>query len=68
LGTTKYDPDEFIGDHEAAADLGQKKSTLATWRSQGRGPAWYKFGRIVKYRRRDLDDYKARQRREPTKH
>ena len=49
---------------EAAQVLGQSPNTLRQWRCQGRGPAWTKAGRRVLYRRADLDDWLAGQRRE----
>ena len=37
-------------------------STLAHWRFQGRGPAYFKFGSKVAYRGRDLNDWIEAQR------
>ena len=62
--------------HTAAAAeyLGQKKTTLEYWRTQGTGPRYYKFGRYIRYRFDDLDAWlegravepkKPRRRREP---
>jgi hypothetical protein len=59
------EPGELIPDVGAAAALGVKRETLATWRSQGRGPAFVKIGRRVFYRRLDLHQFIAAQRREP---
>jgi len=42
---------------EAAAVLGVKPTTLAAWRSQGRGPRYIKIGRSCFYLERDLDSW-----------
>jgi excisionase family DNA binding protein len=45
---------------QAAEFLGLPDSTLAQWRSQRRGPPYIKLeGRLVRYRRRDLEEYIA---------
>jgi hypothetical protein len=60
------DPDEYKNADEAAAALRQKPSTLATWRYEGRGPAYTKSGRTVLYHPRDLARYLQSRRRDPT--
>ena len=40
-------------------------STLAHWRSEGRGPAFIKLGAKVAYRGRDLNDWLASRTVEP---
>ena len=40
-------------------------STLAHWRSEGRGPAFIKLGSKVAYRGSDLNEWLNRQRVEP---
>ena len=42
---------------EAAIYLTVAKQTLATWRSQGRGPKYLKLGHAVRYRLSDLDEW-----------
>ncbi len=37
-------------------------STMATWRSEGRGPAFHKMGRRVTYLGRDLNEWVAQHR------
>jgi len=32
-------------------------NTLAQWRSQGRGPAYSKDGEVIRYRKKDIEDY-----------
>jgi hypothetical protein len=55
-----FDPDDRpLSDAEAAAILGVKPGTLPTWRSQGRGPRYYKDGRLVRYTPRLIKEYQA---------
>jgi excisionase family DNA binding protein len=42
---------------QAAPILGVKAGTLEVWRVQGRGPAFLKIGRAVRYRPQDLDRF-----------
>lgn len=58
-------PDDLITATEAAEDLRQKESTLASWRATGRGPDFWKFGRGVFYSRQTNAEWKAAQRRSP---
>ena len=45
-------------DTQAAAELtGISKVTLERWRTEGEGPPYVKLGRLVKYRRVDLDAF-----------
>ncbi len=54
-------PKTLVTPAEAAAFLGIPPSTLAQWRSQGRGPAYIKLeNRLVRYRIADLEDYLTR--------
>ena len=61
------DPEDLVPESEAAPILGLQRATLATWRCQGRGPAFIKIGRRVFYRRRVLLDWIAAQERKPVK-
>jgi hypothetical protein len=63
---TEISPAELVSDAEAAQILFVLPHTLATWRSEKRGPAYVKLGRRVFYRRDDLNAFIAAQRREPT--
>jgi predicted DNA-binding transcriptional regulator AlpA len=65
--TIAIDPEELISDDITAAMLGVKRQTLAGWRSQGRGPAYVKTGRFVRYLRPDVTQYIAARRRVPSK-
>jgi excisionase family DNA binding protein len=49
-------PDELLTPKEAAEILGVRPQTLATWRMTGRyGLRHLKVGRLVRYRRADLE-------------
>lgn len=45
---------DFFTGSEAARYLRFSPATLAIWRSQGYGPAYFKIGHSVRYRRADL--------------
>jgi len=44
---------------DLAEELGLGLQTLAQWRWQGVGPAFVKVGRLVRYRRSDVDAWLA---------
>lgn len=46
--------DGFIDEKKAADFLCQSVRTIQKWRVTGYGPKFYKSGRSVRYRRRDL--------------
>ncbi len=49
-----------LNNEEAAQYLGLKAATLNKWRVYGEGPPFIKVGRLVRYRRTDLDAYLSR--------
>lgn len=49
--------DGFIDETRAADFLCQSVRTLQKWRVTGFGPKYYKPGRSVRYRRRDLREW-----------
>jgi len=49
--------DVAMTEREAAAHLNLKVPTLRGWRSKGRGPKYLRYGRAVRYLRRDLVSY-----------
>lgn len=51
----------FLSVVDAAAYLGVAVSTLRDWRVDGKGPDAIKIGRLVKYRREDLDRFVVEQ-------
>ncbi|WP_313851748.1 helix-turn-helix transcriptional regulator [Parasedimentitalea psychrophila] len=58
--------DGFIDETRAADFLCQSVRTLQKWRVTGFGPSFYKPGRSVRYRRRDLRDWAESRRRKST--
>lgn len=57
---------ELLKNTEAAAEyLGTAESTLANWRSAGRGPKYLKLGAKVYYRLADLDSWMQSRVRDP---
>jgi excisionase family DNA binding protein len=42
---------------EAAERLGLKVATLRAWRHQGRGPAYVRLGRAVRYLASDIEEF-----------
>lgn len=61
MDDTKYpifDPDDIgLSDKQTAEVLRVKPETLATWRSQGRGPKFRKTGRRVEYTPRFIKEF-----------
>lgn len=56
-------------DEAAAADfLCQSVRTIQKWRVTGFGPAFFKSGRSIRYRRRELIDWIAARRPPPRQH
>ncbi len=51
--------DRFVNDVEAAQILAVSPQTLRNYRHLGRGPAYSKRGRMVRYRVQDLFDFMA---------
>jgi hypothetical protein len=58
MDTIQFDPDDAgVSNEETAAILGVTPETLATWRSQGRGPRYRKSGRLVQYTPKFIREY-----------
>ena len=55
--------DEWFRAKEAAAYVKSSESTMAKKRLKGNGPTYTKFGRLVLYAKRDLDEHLASRRR-----
>ena len=51
---------------EAAARLGLKVATLRAWRHRGRGPAYVRLGRAIRYLAIDVDEFLKSNRYRPT--
>ena len=56
----------LLNTSQVAAILGIKPNTAEIWRLQGKGPKFYKIGRLVKYSSSDLDEYLRAQQRGST--
>jgi excisionase family DNA binding protein len=59
-------PEPMATPGEVAEVLRVPEHTLACWRSQGKGPAWSKIGRHVRYDWADVDAYRVAQRKTGT--
>lgn len=55
---TELDPLPLIDPTAAAQYLGVRRHTLACYRSLGEGPAYYKFGRWIRYSKADLEAWR----------
>jgi predicted DNA-binding transcriptional regulator AlpA len=47
----------LIDEPALATKLGVSRSTLQSWRYNGRGPRHIKLGRMVRYRTADVDEF-----------
>lgn len=50
---------ELLNDMQSAHLLGVAPGTLRTWRIQGRGPAYVRLGRAIRYTRAALAEFVA---------
>ena len=57
---------EPLTEIEAAGRLGLKVATLRAWRHQGRGPAFVRLGRAIRYLGNDIDEFLTANRHRPT--
>ena len=48
---------ELMTEQEAAAYLGVSISGMRKWRARGFGPAYCRFGKIIRYRKSSLDEF-----------
>lgn len=55
-----------VTESDAAAVLGLKVATLRAWRHQGRGPAYVRLGRAIRYLPADLDEFLRANRHGPS--
>ena len=51
---------ELMTEQEAAVYLGLSRSGMRKWRARGFGPAYCRFGKIIRYRRSSLDEFADR--------
>ena len=47
----------LLTEKEVAEFFGMKPEGVRGWRKNGRGPAWGKIGRLVRYRQEDVEEY-----------
>lgn len=52
--STAEPPDALLSERELADRWGYRPASLASARWRGRGPAWVKIGRTVRYRLSDV--------------
>lgn len=57
---------DFLSTDDVARHLGLSPRTLERFRLEGRGPAYHKFGRVVRYSRSALAEWAAGQLRHST--
>lgn len=62
---TSRNGSEPLTEIEAAGRLGLKVATLRAWRHQGRGPAFLRLGRAIRYLSNDLDEFVQANRHRP---
>lgn len=60
------DMHQMLSEQQAADTLCQSVRTLQKWRVTGFGPAYFKIGRSVRYRRQELLDWIESRRRAHT--
>jgi excisionase family DNA binding protein len=52
---------EWLGIEDLAEELGVPVRTIYTWRAHGKGPRAARFGKHLKFRRRDVEAWIERQ-------
>ncbi len=57
---------QFLESTQLANELGAKLNTIEGWRVKGIGPKFIKIGRLVRYRRSDVDAWLESQTRNST--
>lgn len=55
--TAKVPIRDLIDERALAARLGVSCSTIQSWRYASRGPRFLKIGRLVRYRRSDVEEF-----------
>ncbi len=64
-GASQGTTNQPLTETDAAARLGLKVATLRAWRNQGRGPAYVRLGRAIRYLSTDLDEFLHSNRHNP---
>jgi len=55
----------LMNTNDVARFIGLGPQTLINWRCQHKGPAWLKYGNIVRYTRADVLEWLSEQRKAP---
>ena len=63
--TTTATSHQPLTETEAAVRLRLKVATLRAWRNQGRGPAYVRLGRAVRYLATDIEEFLQSNRHSP---
>lgn len=63
--TERRSPTSALAEPDAARYIGYTPSSLRAWRREGRGPAFVRHGRSVRYLTSDLDSWLAAHRVQP---
>lgn len=61
LDFPRVDLSEWLGPTDLADEFKVPVRTIYTWRSQGTGPKAARFGKHLRYRRRDVEEWIANQ-------
>ena len=64
--TTSIDPHQLLRETDTAELICQSVRTLQKWRVAGQGPSFYKIGRSIRYRRREIIEWIDSRRRTST--
>jgi hypothetical protein len=65
ISAADFNNEDLLASPIAGKLLGVAPATMTDWRHDNRGPAFFKVGRLVYYRRADLWMWLQAQRREP---
>jgi predicted DNA-binding transcriptional regulator AlpA len=58
--TTTLTTDTGMNTETTARYIGCTAAAMRLWRRTGQGPLYYKLGKLVRYRKNDIDDWLAR--------
>lgn len=54
---TELGNENALNERQAARYLGVSSGTLRLWRSQGRSPVYFRAGKLIRFRRADLNEW-----------
>ncbi|MBI4001062.1 MAG: helix-turn-helix domain-containing protein [Nitrospira defluvii] len=55
IATQRHDDDQLLDDSWLAKYLKFERKTAQAWRTRGGGPPFIKVGRLIRYRKADVD-------------